>query len=91
MITLWGRRNSMNVQKVVWAVEELGIGSSSFTRNGWESPGALWSILAVLVSVILAGVIIASRIFNANLPALPQLNLVAIADLAYRESVAYPK
>jgi glutathione S-transferase len=25
MITLWGRRNSMNVQKVVWALEELGV------------------------------------------------------------------
>jgi glutathione S-transferase len=25
MITLWGRRNSMNVQKVVWALEELGL------------------------------------------------------------------
>jgi glutathione S-transferase len=25
MITLWGRRNSMNVQKVIWALEELGI------------------------------------------------------------------
>jgi glutathione S-transferase len=23
MITLWGRRNSMNVQKVIWALEEL--------------------------------------------------------------------
>jgi glutathione S-transferase len=25
MITLWGRRNSMNVQKVVWALEELDL------------------------------------------------------------------
>jgi glutathione S-transferase len=25
MITLWGRRNSMNVQKVIWALEELGL------------------------------------------------------------------
>jgi glutathione S-transferase len=25
MITLWGRRNSMNVQKVVWALDELGL------------------------------------------------------------------
>jgi glutathione S-transferase len=25
MITLWGRRNSMNVQKVIWTLEELGL------------------------------------------------------------------
>ena len=25
MITLWGRRNSGNVQKVLWALEELGV------------------------------------------------------------------
>ena len=25
MITLWGRRNSMNVQKVTWALKELGL------------------------------------------------------------------
>ena len=26
MITVWGRRNSVNVQKVLWTVHELGIG-----------------------------------------------------------------
>jgi len=25
MITVWGRRNSVNVQKVLWALEELGV------------------------------------------------------------------
>ncbi|MCB1431400.1 MAG: glutathione S-transferase family protein [Alphaproteobacteria bacterium] len=30
MITLWGRRNSANVQKVLWTLEELGV---RFTRE----------------------------------------------------------
>jgi glutathione S-transferase len=34
MITLWGRRNSMNVQKVVWALEELGIGYERHNAAG---------------------------------------------------------
>ncbi len=25
MIMVWGRRNSANVQKVLWALEELGV------------------------------------------------------------------
>ena len=25
MLTLWGRTNSINVQKVLWAIEELGL------------------------------------------------------------------
>ena len=25
MITVWGRRNSVNVQKVLWALEELDV------------------------------------------------------------------
>ena len=27
----------------------------SGSRSGWQSPGALWSILAVLIGVLLAG------------------------------------
>ena len=30
MITVWGRRNSVNVQKVLWALEELGV---AYTRE----------------------------------------------------------
>jgi len=44
MITLWGRRNSMNVQKVVWALEELGLAyerhnATSRIRHPDESRG----------------------------------------------------
>src|SRR3972149_7604051 len=29
----------------------------SFTRNGWQSPGALWSMLAILIGLAVAGVV----------------------------------
>lgn len=29
----------------------------SVTRNGWESPGAIWSILAVLIGIAMSGVV----------------------------------
>ena len=29
----------------------------SFTRNGWQSPGALWSMLAILIGLAMAGVV----------------------------------
>ena len=41
--------------------------SSSISRSGWQSPGALWSILAVLIAVVMAGVVLA-RLGNVNLP-----------------------
>jgi hypothetical protein len=31
---------------------DVDFGFGSVTRNGWESPGAIWSILAVLLSLI---------------------------------------
>jgi len=33
-ITLWGRNNSINVQKVIWACEELGIGYDRIDAGG---------------------------------------------------------
>jgi glutathione S-transferase len=43
MITLWGRRNSMNVQKVVWALEELGVAyerhNAAGSYGGTNTPG----------------------------------------------------
>ena len=29
----------------------------SFTRSGWQSPGAIWSILAILIGLAMSGVI----------------------------------
>jgi hypothetical protein len=52
---------------------DLGIlGSGSISRSGWQSPGAIWSILAVLCGVIMAVLIILQRFTSVKLPALPQ-------------------
>lgn len=40
----------------------------SVSRNGWESPGALWSILAVLIGLIMAGSVLAPKLGNVQLP-----------------------
>jgi hypothetical protein len=47
-------------------------GGASFSANGWEAPGAIWSILAVLIAVALVGVIAAVRFGNVKLPDLGQ-------------------
>lgn len=44
----------------------------SFSRNGWQSPGAIWSVLAVIISVGFAGVILARKFGNVQLPDLGQ-------------------
>lgn len=51
---------------------DLGVlGSGSVSRSGWQSPGAIWSILAVLCGIIMAVIIILQRFTNVTLPALP--------------------
>jgi hypothetical protein len=45
---------------------------SGFGEGGWGKPGSIWSVLAILISIILAGVIIATRLGNVQMPALPQ-------------------
>ena len=39
-----------------WYSVDLGP-FGSVTRNGWESPGALWSMLAILIGIAMAGVV----------------------------------
>ena len=52
---------------------DLGIlGSTSVNRSGWQSPGAIWSILALLAGIAMAVIIILQRFTNVTLPALPQ-------------------
>jgi hypothetical protein len=46
--------------------------SASAGYDGWGDPGAIWSTLAIIVSLALAGVIIATRLGNVQMPALPQ-------------------
>ncbi len=46
--------------------------SASVSRSGWQSPGALWSILAVLIGLVMCGLVAAVRFGNVKLPDLPQ-------------------
>ncbi len=41
--------------------------SASLNRSAWQSPDAIWSILAVLIGLIMALVVL-SRLANVNLP-----------------------
>jgi hypothetical protein len=52
--------------KVSFSVAQIGF-STSVSRSGWQSPGGIWSILAVLLAVAMAGVVIA-RLANVALP-----------------------
>jgi hypothetical protein len=54
---------------------------ASASRSGWQSPGALWSILAVLIGVLLSGGIAAMNFANVKMPALPQGLTWARVDL----------
>jgi hypothetical protein len=52
-----------------FSYSELGF---SFGSDGWSAPGSMWSTLAILISIIMAGVVIATRLGNVQMPALPQ-------------------
>ena len=52
-----------------WYSIDLGIaGFDSINRNGWQSPGAIWSILAVLIGVVMAVAAVAPKLANMRLP-----------------------
>ena len=57
----------------------VDLGPVSFNRNGWQSPGALWSVLAVLISLGFAGVILARKFGNVQLPDLGQFTWGQVA------------
>jgi hypothetical protein len=44
--------------------------SESFTANGWDAPGAIWSILAVFIGLALVVAILGPKLANMQLPAL---------------------
>jgi hypothetical protein len=52
-----------------WHFDEAGI---EVGRSGWGDPGAIWSILAILLSIALVAVIVAIRFGNVNMPDLPE-------------------
>jgi len=47
-------------------------GIVSVGRSGWGAPGDLWSILAILISLALAAAVLAPKLGNMALPALPE-------------------
>ena len=49
-----------------WYSVDLGVVSVS--RNGWESPGAIWSILAILVGLAMAGVVVVKNLGTVEVP-----------------------
>src|SRR3990172_5866634 len=40
----------------------------SFTRNGWESPGAIWSMLAILIGIAMAAVVVLKGLTEVEIP-----------------------
>ena len=55
-----------------WYSIDLGLDlpgvDDTFSRNGWQSPGQLWSILALLVSLAMAAVVLGPKLANMRLP-----------------------
>ena len=51
------------------SVEILGerVGGS-WTANGWESPGALWSMLAILIGLAMAAVVVLKGLTEVGIP-----------------------
>jgi hypothetical protein len=50
-----------------WYSVDLGP-LGDFTRNGWESPGAIWSILAVLVALAMGAAVVVRGLTEAEVP-----------------------
>ena len=42
------------------------------SASGWESPGSIWSVLAILLGLTMAGLVAAVRFGNVKLPEMPQ-------------------
>jgi hypothetical protein len=49
-----------------WYDYDFGI--VSVTRNGWESPGAIWSVLAILVGLAMSGVVAVKALTEGVIP-----------------------
>jgi hypothetical protein len=47
---------------------DVDFGFGSVTRNGWESPGAIWSMLAVVVSILAFGKVVLSNFTSVQIP-----------------------
>ena len=50
-----------------WYSVDLGP-FGTYSRNGWQSPGALWSVLAILLGIVLAAHVIVEKLSGVDLP-----------------------
>ncbi len=48
-----------------WSWSELGFSAS---EGGWGQPGSIWSVLVILISLVLAGIVLARALGNVALP-----------------------
>src|SRR3990170_1815574 len=77
-----------------WYDVDLGI--VSVTRSGWESPGGIWSILAILLGIAMSGVIAVKALTEGGIPdnvggvTWPKILLAVGGVLLYREEMAGP-
>jgi hypothetical protein len=59
--------------KYDFGIEEFA--SISVSRNGWESPGAIWSVLAVIIAVVMVAAVLGPKFANMKLPDLGKYTL----------------
>jgi hypothetical protein len=50
-----------------WYSVDLGA-FGSYSHNGWQSPGAFWSVLAILIGIAMAGVIVVKNLGTVAVP-----------------------
>jgi hypothetical protein len=50
-----------------WYSVDLGP-FGTFSRNGWQSPGAIWGIVAILLGIVLAAHVIVEKLTGVELP-----------------------
>ena len=50
-----------------WYSVDLGA-FGDYSHNGWQSPGAFWSVLAILIGVAMAGVIVVKNLGTVAVP-----------------------
>jgi hypothetical protein len=50
-----------------WYSVDLGP-FGTYSRNGWQSPGAFWGIVAILLGVVLAAHVIVEKLTGVDLP-----------------------
>jgi len=46
-------------------------GPFSVSQDGWSAPGSIWGVLLILIGIVMAGVVLATKLGNVQMPALP--------------------